>query len=144
MLRIESAVRKYSKRALFFTKISYGNVLPVTPGSPYKFEKVVLVSGIANPAPVEEYFRQNHQLVQHFVFRDHHVYSRRDLVNICNAARSAGAVVVTTEKDIVKIDPEIFINSSVPLLYVPIEIEFLKNGKDFDEMVLNAVRSYAR
>ena len=57
---------------------------------------------------------------------------------------AAGAVVVTTEKDVVKMDPEIFISGSVPLLYLPIEIEFLKNGKDFDEMVLNAVRSYAR
>ena len=144
MLRIESAIRKYSKRALFFTKISYGNILPVTPGSPYKFQKVVLVSGIANPAPLEEYFRQNHHLVQHFAFRDHHIYSSKDLLNISNAARAAGAVVVTTEKDVVKMDPEIFIKASVPLLYLPIEIEFLKNGKDFDEMVLNAVRSYAR
>ena len=27
----------------------------------------------------------------------------------------------------------------VPFFYLPIEIDFIKGGKDFDEMILNAV-----
>jgi len=38
---------------------------------------------------------------------------------------------------------EIFLKASVALFYLPIEIEFLKNGKEFDEMVLNAARTHA-
>ena len=143
MIRIESSIRRYSKKAVFFTKICYGNILPVTTGAPYKFEKVVLVSGIADPSLLEHYINSHYDLVTHFSFKDHHTYSLTDLTNICDAATQAGAVVVTTEKDVVKIDDSVFLKASVPLFYLPIEIEFLKNGKEFDEMVLNAARSYA-
>ncbi|HEY9487126.1 MAG TPA: tetraacyldisaccharide 4'-kinase, partial [Chryseosolibacter sp.] len=143
MLEIESAIRKYSKKAVFFSKICYGNILPASGVSPYKPENVILVSGIANHFPLEEYVRQNYQLVKHFAFADHHAYSKKDLQMICEAAAKAGAVVVTTEKDLVKMDLAVFRNSSITLQYLPIEIEFLKNGKEFDEMVLNVVRSYA-
>lgn len=143
MIRIESSIRRYSKKAVFFTKICYGNILPATAGAPYKFEKVVLVSGIADPSLLERYITTHYQLVRHYSFKDHHSYSVADLTNISGAAAEAGAVVVTTEKDLVKMDVEIFLKSSVPLFYLPIEIEFLKNGKEFDEMVLNAARSYA-
>lgn len=143
MIKIESSIRKYTKRAVFFTKICYGTALPVTPLAPYKVEKVILVSGLANPAPLEDYIRRHYQVIQHFAFADHHMYSQKDMNDICQVALKAGAVVLTTEKDVVKMDAEVFRSASVALLYMPIEIEFLKNGKDFDEMLLNAVRSYA-
>ena len=53
----------------------------------------------------------------------------------------AGAAVVTTEKDVAKMNGEALNAAPIPLHYLPIEIEFLKNGKDFDEMVLNAVKN---
>ena len=144
MIAIESSIRGYNNKAVFFTRICYGNILPVIDISPYKPEKVILVSGIANPAPLVEYLRQNVVLVKHFSYADHHAYSRRDIEIICQAAAKANAAVVTTEKDAVKMDPEIFRHFSIPFHYLPIEIEFLKSGKEFDEMVLNAVRTYVK
>jgi len=144
MIAIEGAIRKYSSKAVFFTRICYGNMLSITASAPYKPRKVILVSGIANPKPLEEYVRTNYDLQQHISFADHHVYSTADLKKICHAAARANAVVVTTEKDMVKMDPDIFRKEGVALHYLPIEIEFLKNGKEFDEMVLNAVRSHAK
>ena len=143
MIEIASSIRKYSKKAVFFTSISYGNIQPVSHASPYRPEKIVLVSGIANPSPLEQYIRTTHKLMRHFAFPDHHVYSAADLERICDAALKNNAVVVTTEKDLVKMDLEILRQSTVPLFFLPIEIAFLKNGKEFDEMLLNAVRSHA-
>ena len=143
MLEISSAIRKYSSKAVFFAGISYGTVQPVSHPSPYRPENMVLVSGIAQSAPLESHVRKNHNLIRHFAFRDHHVYTENDLVRICEAATKANAVVVTTEKDLVKMDLEIFRKSGVPLFFLPIEIQFLKSGKEFDEMVLNAVRTNA-
>lgn len=143
MIAIEGRIRKYFDKAVFFSGIAYGNLLPVTEASAYKPEKVVLVSGIANPAPLEEYFRHNHQLVKHLRFGDHHRYTPKDVKSICEVARAEGAAVVATEKDIVKLSGNAFAEASVGLYYLPIEIEFLKDGKEFDEMVLNAVRSHA-
>ncbi len=137
MMAIESTIRRYNHKAVFFTKISYGNILPATGESVYKPERIILVTGIANPKPLKEYLEKNYNLVKHFSFHDHYDYSQNDLQNICEAARREKAVVVTTEKDIVKMDIKQFDSGSVSLNYLPIEIQFLKNGKDFDEMVLN-------
>jgi tetraacyldisaccharide 4'-kinase len=80
--------------------------------------------------------------VKHFSFPDHYVYSKKDLQTICEAAGKEQAAVVTTEKDVVKMDVGIFQSSSVSLNYLPIEIEFIKSGKEFDEMVLNTLRKH--
>lgn len=144
MISIESSIRRYSRRAVFFTKICYGNVLPVGGPSPYRPGKVILASGIADPAPLEAYLRQHFTLVRQFKYADHHAYSKKDLDTICDAAAAEHAAVVTTEKDVVKMDAEVFKERSIPLHYLPIEVEFLKNGKEFDEMVLNAVKSHGQ
>lgn len=144
LITIEGAIRKYSEKAVFFSRICYGNILSVTEGAPYKPERVILVTGIANPKPLELYLRDNYDLREHISFADHHVYSRSELVKICQIAAKASAVIVTTEKDVVKMDVEVFRDEHIALHYLPIEIEFLKHGKEFDEMVLNAVRSYAK
>lgn len=141
MISIESAIRRYSKKAVFFTKIAYGNLVPVGKLSPYRPDKVIIVCGIANPAPMNDYLAQHFKIAGQFVYPDHHVYSQKDIEDICTAAVAEGAAVVTTEKDMVKIDPEVFQKHAVPLHYLPIETEFLKHGKEFDEMVLNAVKS---
>lgn len=142
MMATENSIRRYSNKAVFFTKIAYGNILSVSEVFPYKPEKVILVTGIARPAPLEEYLRRNYNLVRHFSFSDHHAYSKQEMQDICRLASGTGSVVVTTEKDVVKLRPEIFEAASVPLHYLPIEMEFLKNGKEFDEMVLNAAGAY--
>jgi tetraacyldisaccharide 4'-kinase len=137
MMSIESSIRKYTSTAVFFSKISYGNILPVNEGSPYKPDKVILVTGIANPNPLAGYLTQNYNLIKHFSFADHHEFTAKDMEHICAAAKKEEAVVVTTEKDLVKMDVQKFNAASVTLAYLPIEIQFIKNGKDFDEMVLN-------
>jgi tetraacyldisaccharide 4'-kinase len=142
MMEISSAIRKYSSKAVFFATVSYRNIQAVSHASPYRPENIVLVSGIAHPETLEKYVSKNHKLISHFAFRDHHHYREGELIHICETATKANAVVLTTEKDLVKMDLEIFRKSSVPLFFLPIEIEFLKNGKEFDEMVLNAVRTY--
>lgn len=143
MIAISSAIRRYSDKPIFFTTIGYGDLKPVTPDAPYKPQQVILVSGIADASPLERYVNSNYQLVRHFNFGDHHAYSPNDLRRISDAALIAQAVVVTTEKDVWKLDPESFRRSGVALFFLPIEIRFLKNGKEFDEMVLNAARKYA-
>ena len=143
MIAISSAIRKYSDKAVFFTSIGYSNLKPAGQPSPYKPTEVVLVSGIADPAPLEDYIRNNYKLIRHFAFGDHHPYSENDVRRVCEAALKVNAVVVTTEKDLAKLNPEHFTASGVPVFFLPIETQFLKHGKEFDEMVLNSVRQHA-
>jgi tetraacyldisaccharide 4'-kinase len=143
MIAIESEIRKYTDKPVFFTGICYRGILPVSGRSPYKPEKVVIVSGIANSKPLEDYIAANFELVRHFAFPDHHIFSPNEIQKICDVASQAGSAVVTTEKDMARLEPAPFDKASVPLYYLPIETEFVKSGKEFDAMVLNAVMSDA-
>lgn len=82
--------------------------------------------------------------MKHIRYGDHHAYTPGELKEACALAAANNAVVLTTEKDVVKMDAELFARASVGLYYLPIAISFLKNGKEFDEMALDIVRSHGR
>jgi tetraacyldisaccharide 4'-kinase len=141
MMMIEKSIREYADAPIFFSIIRYGYPLPLNRADQMP-SRVVLVSGIANHTPFEEHVSREFTVVKHFRFRDHYPYKQSDLQTICRAAKEAKAAVITTEKDAVKFDP-LMINqifTDVPLFYLPIQSEFLKNGKEFDEMLLNIVK----
>jgi len=142
MMRIEREVRKYCDKPVFFAGIHYGAPVPFAGSAAGPADKVVLVSGIANPRTLEAYSHDNFEVVRHYNYRDHHVYTPQQAAEIADYARSQGAAVITTEKDAAKLDREPFtaIFKDIPCFYLPIEPEFIKNGRDFDEMVLNAIQ----
>ncbi len=70
--------------------------------------RVVAVAGIARP---ERFFRalgeQGYDVIRELRFPDHHWYSASDLDRIRTAAQESGAdLVVTTEKDAVRVAPQ--------------------------------------
>ena len=78
-----------------------------------------------------------------FNFKDHHSYTTSDIEKLNRFAKEfPGVSILTTEKDKVKLEAKEFerYNRSLPLFYLPIEIEFIKNGQDFDEIVLNSIK----
>ena len=139
MMEVEAEIEKYSNKPIFFTTLHYGEPISISPGT-IAGERFVLISGISNHRPLEDYVKNNFTLVKHFVFNDHHNYTTEELATICEYAKVHQASVLTTEKDAAKLDSAQFsaFLSRIPFFYLPIEIEFLKSGKDFDEMVLNA------
>ena len=74
-------------------------------------------------------------------FKDHHDYSKNDIIQLVALAKAAGAVLITTEKDMVKFKGEdrIKLLADVPLFYLSIEHEFVKNGSVFDDLVEDAI-----
>lgn len=143
MLEVEVCIRKYSNKPVFFSSTHYAEMEAINGSFPLMADQVVLVSGIADASSLHAYITANHKLVKHFDFADHHRYTAYDLKQIVSMAQRHHAAVITTEKDAVKIlDPKLkpFL-SEVPFFYLPIEVEFLKNRQDFDEMVLNAVKN---
>lgn len=144
MMTIEQAVRQYTARPIFFAAIQYGNPLAFKNDSVWN-NRVILVSGIANHKTFEHYVSSHYKVLKHFAFADHHPYTSSDLKEICTLAKKENAIVLTTEKDSVKLDIPSFeaIISDVPFFYLPIKTVFLKNGKEFDEMVLNVIQLHA-
>lgn len=143
MTVIERAIRRYTERPVFFTGIRYVDPMPFMNTRRKITQDVILMTGIANSAPLEQHIRQHYNLMKHISFRDHHAYSLKDLESLHAILKvSPGTSILTTEKDMVKIDVPQFqkIVAELPLFYLPIEIDFIKNGEDFDEIVLNMIQ----
>ena len=74
-------------------------------------------------------------------FKDHHDYSTDDIVQLVGKAKAASAALITTEKDMVKFKEKnrIKLLEDVPLHYLSIEHQFVKNGNVFDNLVEDAI-----
>ena len=127
--RIRDRIRPYtrSETPIFFAGLHYGQ--PVSFGmdqADAHLGGVVLVSGLANADPLEQYVRQTFRLQQHHRFADHHAYTRAELDPIL-AALSPDTALLTTEKDWVKLDALLTPDERTarPLFYLPIAVHFL-------------------
>ncbi len=139
---ITDAVHQYARPEVpvFFTGIRYG--APVAFGNGAAFHPdVVLVSGLANPAPLERYVRGQFRLLAHLAFRDHHRYGAADLHRMEGAlAETGGRALLVTEKDYVKLLSPDFagFTGRLPFFYLPMEVFFLEGGSRFDALVRQA------
>ena len=129
---------------LFFTKIIYGKPINCrSTQSNIAVEKVVLITGIANPKPFETYAKIHFKVVNHLIFNDHHDYTAKDLMSIKNQNLADGTVILMTEKDMVKFIPYFTheILRGIDLYYLPIEIGFLTTEMkvNFDKLILSHV-----
>ena len=100
-----------------------------------KDARIGAFSGIATPENFETGllgFGAKLELRRRFL--DHHRFTRQELEAIFEQARRKDlAMVVTTEKDAVRIHDDF--EPGIPLLYLRLEIEILSGAKDFEEAV---------
>jgi tetraacyldisaccharide 4'-kinase len=107
---------------------------------------VVAVAGIAAP---ERFFSDlrgaGWSVAETLIFKDHHRFSARDIDRITAAARQVGAaMVVTTEKDYVRLLP--FEPWPLPIVFVPISLrpEPFDRFRDWIGAELGSTRGSAR
>ncbi|MDH5250221.1 MAG: tetraacyldisaccharide 4'-kinase [Cyclobacteriaceae bacterium] len=143
MIAIEKSIRVYVEKPVFFSRIRYRHPLAFPDHQKKISHEVVLLTGISNPKPLVLFVKQNFKLVKHFNFPDHHRYTISDLKAIVRYAEENPTVsILTTEKDKVKLAVSQFnqLRSQLSLFYLPIELEFIKSGGNFDAIVLNSLR----
>lgn len=112
---------------VFFSAIDYlpavpvfvGQALALVPGG-----RVIALSGIASADYFEQEIASKYELIKSFRFRDHADYSVSDLEKVAALAVKENAMIITTEKDAVKIDafdnlPETFCSRAylLPITY---------------------------
>lgn len=140
MISIEHAIRKYAEHPIFFAKIRYGTPTSFTGNEGLPTKKVILLTGIANAQPLQTFVGENYELVKHYNFKDHHVYTTSDLQVVIDKAKNENAIILTTEKDKTKLYALANEDQLELLYFLPIELEFLKNGFDFDAIILEFVK----
>ncbi len=129
------------EKPVFFSGLNYQQPLSIHHQNPID-KKVVLVSGIAKNSHFEREVSKLYEVVKHFCFEDHHVFTVEDIHRIQQSADEYQvSSILTTEKDMVKL----IIPQLLPLLqnkhwfYLPVKSVFLKDGIHFDKMIIRMV-----
>jgi tetraacyldisaccharide 4'-kinase len=137
------------QQQLFFSAITYGLLYHLVSLSPRTFSKnseVLLVCGIANPEPLTNYLNEQTSSYDAMYFKDHHIFSIDDLREIRNRfekMQASDKLIVTTEKDavrLIKFKQEL---KDLPFFVLPISVGFLFNGRDkFNDLIINFIRDF--
>ncbi|MBX2945129.1 MAG: tetraacyldisaccharide 4'-kinase [Cyclobacteriaceae bacterium] len=139
-MKIMYRVHAYSNKPVFFTTIRYGEPQPLLNYAKPFTKQVILLTGIAMPLPLKDYVVKNFTLVKHLEFRDHYFYTKTDLqtmAKLVSEFKEGQVSILTTEKDKVKLESDELksLAESLPIFYLPIEMKFIGNGKDFDVLL---------
>lgn len=152
MLRqhITEEIRPLPYQKLLFSTINYGEITPLTKAAAAcklpRTNTILLVAGIANPYPLQDYLRKQCENVETLRFNDHHNYTTNDVYLIESSFRNIitkNKIIVTTEKDAMRLrHPSLApLLERLPVFSIGIEVAFHDNDKAlFDD----EIRSYVR
>ncbi len=124
------------EQRLFFTSIKYASQEPVFPEADPRYtysSKVVLVSGIANNAPLRSYLSDTYKIVKRLDYPDHHRFTRGDVRAMAAAVKETPtACVMTTEKDAQRLREAKAVPDALKqrLFYLPIEAAFISEDDE--------------
>ncbi len=129
---------------VFFTSIRYDAPYHIISKEKFSLTReleVLLVCGIANPEPLTQYIHEKTKMYDALFFNDHHIYSVDDL-NAINERfdflSESQKVIITTEKDAVRLLKFKELLNNIPLYVLPISIHFLFDQEnEFNELVQN-------
>tara|TARA_R110000850_G_scaffold3928_1_gene18701 strand:- start:9783 stop:10838 length:1056 start_codon:yes stop_codon:yes gene_type:complete len=130
MSSMKRQVASYSKAntPVLFSSISYGKPTPLADSFSFS-PRIILLTGLANDQPLIDYVSGNFELVEVMSYPDHHEYSEADFDRVRTTMKqhaSQNPVVVTTEKDAVKVKsnaPKGFLEE-IPIFVLAIEVNF--------------------
>ena len=138
-------------QALFFTTIRYGKPYHITSKKLAQVTtevEVLLVTGIANPRPLKHLLQEKSKTYYEMAYNDHHIFTIDDLKDIqkrFNGINASNKIILTTEKDavrLVKFEQEL---AAMPLYVVPIELEFLFNDAPrFNGLISTFIKDFKK
>jgi tetraacyldisaccharide 4'-kinase len=136
-------------QSVFFSSIRYGqpyHIISKKTANVSVDVEVLLVTGIANPGPLKNLLRDKSKIYYEMAYNDHHIFTIDDLKDIqkrFSAINALYKIILTTEKDavrLVKFDHEL---AGMPLYVVPIELEFLFNdGPRFNGLIGTFIKDF--
>ena len=146
-------IKPLSHQKLFFTWLKYGELAgfqnPLetvdTLNDLFRY-RVVAFTGIGNPAPMVTYLKEYASSVKHIQYPDHHSFTLQNIAEIrtaLDAFEGGNKIVVTTEKDAMRLKDSNLqdIVNTLPLFVLPIEVDFKDKEQEFNETIINYVRT---
>lgn len=148
MGRIRKTLHPLPEQKIFFTSIQYGSPYHILSKQNFQIKEsteVLLVSGIANPLPLKKWLESN-CTYEEILYSDHHIFTIDDLKDI--RAKFSGMtakekIVLTTEKDAVRLIKFSAVLEDLPLYIMPISIQFLAEAEsEFTSLVRDFIFSF--
>jgi tetraacyldisaccharide 4'-kinase len=147
--KIIEEINPQKGQSIFFTSIEYGTPYHISTRENFELNEqneVLLVTGIANPDPLKSFVELNSREYLLLEYPDHHIFTIDDLKEIRKKFRmmeSTGKLILTTEKDavrLVKFKTEL---SDLPLYVIPVRHHFLFSEEEkFNQLVINFITSF--
>ncbi len=142
-------INPLSHQYVFFTTIDYGIPYHISTKVQKPLDdrtEVLLISGIANPKPLKKYLYNNAESYSEILYNDHHIFSIDDWKDIgkrFNAITSDNKIVLTTEKDAVRLFKFNQSLNDYPLYVLPITIRFLFDQQaEFAEIISKFISGF--
>lgn len=137
--QIEAKLKLHKNQKLFFAGIQYNQV--VTNGVqeipiPLFEDNFTLVTGIAKPAPMLSFLKENDLSFTHLHYPDHHNFTEKDIEKIQD-----NGIILTTEKDYMRLKNRI---PQEKLFYLPIQTVLLGKQDDFENYINTYVHSRSK
>lgn len=148
-IKITAEFESYGTNSVFFSQIDYDE-----PKALFSHESIhdlshcsiLLIQGIARPESLREYIRGFDPDFQEISYPDHHDYTPADISEIRLAygkIHPKPVIILTTEKDAVKLKNLKNELTGLPLYIQPIQNTFLFEEKNqFDGMIKHYVQTY--
>ena len=143
---IISNVSKYCKKEMFFSGVKYQKPIGIFNNNildNITKRKIVLVTGIADSIELKNYLNKETEIIKHFEFADHHNYNKEDIMDILSYYKSLKDIkklILTTEKDRVKLIQHESLLKDFELYFLPIDVEVNKK-EEFEKILLDYVRT---
>ncbi|WP_108821319.1 tetraacyldisaccharide 4'-kinase [Dysgonomonas sp. Marseille-P4361] len=153
---ISHDINVFPYQGLYFTSFTYKNIEPVFSGAnqsdslaALRNKHILLVTGIASPKALLKELSKYTEKIDTLTYPDHHNFGSKDIKHITNTFRgikSEDKLILVTEKDAARFVSRDDIDEDLRqrLFYIPIEVTFVGEARDFDEKIYKHVRENIR
>ncbi|HLI93810.1 MAG TPA: tetraacyldisaccharide 4'-kinase, partial [Puia sp.] len=148
---IGAEIKPLAHQRVFFTAIRYGEPYHITRRTNAVIDgrvEVLLVTGIANPAPLKRWLDERSRTYYELAYSDHHIFSIDDLRTIIRRFESITApdkLILTTEKDaerLLKFRHEL---EAWPFYVLPIAPRFLFDEEPgFTDLIVTFITEFKK
>lgn len=139
---------------LFFSRMEYQMLVPLFGKEARPLDTldtdthVLLLTGIANPAPMHAEIARHTRHITSLTYGDHHAFTPSDInaIRQAFAALPSPAIIITTEKDAARLSAIQGLDDKVrkAIYQLPIQVKFLRNGEEaFNQMVMDYVTRHS-
>lgn len=140
-------------QSLYFTGLKYGKLVPflsdtvsvpIDWGLSAIIYSVVLVTGIARPQQLVRYLEKFSNDIHHLNYPDHASFTQQKIkiiINTFNNIKNDKKIIITTEKDAVKIQELKITNTLIKqnMFFLPVEIFFISEEQEFENQIIEYV-----